>query len=127
MARDASRNYVIPKSLTLNQWALGGAWRVAQEHARLTTAPGRVAFRFKARDLHLVLGGAAGKPVRFRVTLDGAPPAKDAGMDVDANGNGTVREHRLYQLIRQKGVVSEREFVIEFLDAGVDVYSFTFG
>jgi|GEM_PF-76953 len=127
-ARDARKSYSIPPSLTLNQWALAGAWKVAREHARLDAAPGRIAFRFKARDLHLVLGPAtAGKPVRFRVTLDGAPPKVDAGMDVDANGNGVVREHRLYQLIREKGPVSEQEFVIEFLDPGVDAYSFTFG
>ena len=101
---------------------------MGKEHARLAAAPGRIAFRFKARDLHLVLGpAAAGKPVRFRVTLDGKPPGKDAGMDVDVDGNGTVREHRLYQLVRQKGPVAEREFVIEFSDAGVDAYSFTFG
>ena len=127
-ARDAKKTYAVPKALTLNQWALGGPWQVAREHARLDGAPGRIAFRFKARDLHLVLGpAAAGKPVRFRVTLDGAPPKMDAGMDVDANGNGVVREHRLYQLIREKGPVSEQEFVIEFLDPGVDAYSFTFG
>ena len=70
---------------------------------------------------------AAGKPVRFRVTLGGVPPKMDAGMDVDADGNGVVREHRLYQLVREKGPVSEQEFVIEFLDPGVDAYSFTFG
>ncbi len=128
VARDAKKNYAIPQSLTLNQWALSGSWQVAREHARLDGAAGRIAFRFKARDLHLVLGPAtAGKPVRFRVTLGGAPPKKDAGMDVDANGNGVVREHRLYQLIREKGPVTEQEFVIEFLDPGVDAYSFTFG
>ena len=128
ITRDAKKSYALPKSLALNQWALGGSWQVMKEHARLDAASGRIAFRFKARDLHLVLGPAtAGKPVRFRVTLDGAPPKADAGMDVDANGNGVVREHRLYQLIREKGPVSEQEFVIEFLDPGVDAYSFTFG
>ena len=127
-ARDSRKTYTIPDSLTLNQWALGGTWQVAKEHARSTQSAGRIAFRFKARDLHLVLGtAAADKPVRFRVTLGGAPPNKDAGMDVDANGNGIVRDHRLYQLIRQKGPVTEQEFVIEFLDPGVDAYSFTFG
>jgi methionine-S-sulfoxide reductase len=126
--RDAKKSYAIPASLELNQWALGGPWQVAREHARLDGAPGRIAFRFKARDLHLVLGpSASGKPVRFRVTLNGAAPKADAGMDVDENGNGVVREHRLYQLIREKGPVSEQGFVIEFLDSGVDAYSFTFG
>ncbi len=127
-ALDAMKSYAVPKSLALNQWAYAGPWQVGKEHARLAGAPGRIAFRFKARDLHLVLGPAsAGKPVRFRVTIDGKPPGKDAGMDLDANGNGTVREHRLYQLVRQKGPVAEREFVIEFADPGVDAYSFTFG
>jgi methionine-S-sulfoxide reductase len=128
MAPDATKDYTIPKALVLNQWALGGSWKVASEHARLDRAPGRIAFRFKARDLHLVLGPAtAGNSVRFRVTVNGAPPKTDAGMDVDADGNGVVREHRLYQLIREKGPVTEQVFVIEFLDPGVDAYSFTFG
>jgi hypothetical protein len=105
-----------------------GPWTVAREHARLERAPGKVVFRFRARDLHLVLKpSAATKPVRFRVLLDGKPPAADHGVDVDANGNGTVREQRLYQLIRQRGEVGEREFTIEFLDAGVEAYAFTFG
>jgi methionine-S-sulfoxide reductase len=128
-ARDAAKTYVVPKSLTLNQWALGGAWNVADEHARLQSAPGRIAFRFKARDLHLVLGPArkGAAPVRFKVTINGAAPGKNAGMDVDAQGNGVVREHRLYNLVRLAGPVAESDFVIEFLDAGVDAYSFTFG
>jgi methionine-S-sulfoxide reductase len=128
LARDAKKDYTLAKSLTLNQWALGGPWKVMKEHARLQAAPGRIAFRFKARDLHLVLGPSAdGKPVRFRVTLDGVAPKTDFGMDIDGDGNGVVREHRLYQLIRLKEPVSEKEFVIEFLDPGVDAYSFTFG
>jgi methionine-S-sulfoxide reductase len=127
-ARDATRNYLVPKTLALNQWALGGSWQVATEHARLQSGTGRIAFRFKARDLHLVLGPAAeGRPVHFRVTIDGAAPGKDAGMDVDADGNGVVSDHRLYNLVRRKGPVAEREFVIEFAGPGVDAYSFTFG
>ncbi len=126
-ARDATRKYALPKSMVLNQWALEGSWQVAAEHARLTSGPGRIAFRFKARDLHLVLGPATGKPVKFRVTIDGAPPGKDAGLDVDADGNGVVSDHRLYNLVRRKGPVTEREFVIEFAAPGVDAYSFTFG
>jgi methionine-S-sulfoxide reductase len=127
-SRDKAKTYELPTSLSLNQWGYGGAWLVATEHARLQSAPGKIAFRFKARDLHLVLGPAkTGKPVRFRITIDGAAPGANAGMDVDASGNGQVREHRLYQLVRQKGAVSEHDFVIEFLDAGVDAYSFTFG
>jgi len=127
-ARNAVKNYQQPASLTLNQWALGGRWKVGGERAALDAAPGRIVFRFKARDLHLVLGpGADRKPVRFRVLLDGKPPGADHGMDIDADGAGTVREQRLYQLIRQKGGVQEHEFTIEFLDPHVEAYSFTFG
>jgi len=127
-SKDAVKNYSLPPKLALNQWALSGRWRVSSEKARLETAPGRVVFRFRARDLHLVLGpGAEKKPVRFRVLLDGKPPAADHGMDIDDAGNGTVREQRLYQLIRQKGAVGEHEFTIEFLDGHVEAYSFTFG
>jgi hypothetical protein len=101
---------------------------VTGEKAVLDSAPGRVTFRFRARDLHLVLGpGAKGAPVRFRVLLDGKPPGADHGMDIDAGGAGVVREQRLYQLIRQSGAVQEHEFTIEFLDAHVEAYSFTFG
>lgn len=127
-AKNAVKAYETPKALTLNQWALGGSWKVGESEASLAGTPGRIAFKFRARDLHLVLGpGKDGKPVRFKVTLDGKAPAADHGMDVDAQGNGTVREQRLYQLIRQKGAVGEHEFVIEFLDANVEAYSFTFG
>ena len=128
VARDAVKIYQAPKALTLNQWALAGRWRVGSDKARLASAPGRVLFRFRARDLHLVLGaGVKGAPVRFRVLLDGKPPGTDHGMDSDAQGVGIVREQRLYQLIRQSGAVQEHEFTIEFLDAPVEAYSFTFG
>lgn len=94
----------------------------------LDSAPGRIVFRFHARDLHLVLGPRAdGKPVRFRVLLDGKAPGEDHGTDVDTQGNGTVTGQRLYQLIRQKGPVQDRTFVIEFEDAGVEAFAFTFG
>jgi methionine-S-sulfoxide reductase len=127
-AKNAVKTYALPASLTLNQWALAGPWKVANEHAQLEKAAGRIVYRFRARDLHLVLGpGADRKPVRFRVTIDGKAPGADHGMDVDANGNGKVSEQRLYQLIRQKGAVGEHEFAIEFLDAGAQAYSFTFG
>jgi thioredoxin family protein len=89
---------------------------------------GKIVFRFHARDLRFVLGpGKDGKPVRFRVLLDGAASADDRGMDVDPWGNGTVEDYRLYQLIRQKGKVEDRTFQIQFLDPGVQVYAFTFG
>jgi hypothetical protein len=126
--QDAQHAYSIPKDLKLNQWALGGSWLVTDEMAMPRAAHGRIAFRFFARDLHLVMGpGDAGKPVRFRVLLDGAPPGADHGVDVDADGAGTIDGQRLYQLIRQRGDVGEHVFTIEFLDVGADAYSFTFG
>ena len=127
-ARNGTKNYQLPAKLELNQWALSGSWKVSGERAALAAVPGRIVFRFRARDLHLVLGpGSEQKPVRFRVLLDGQPPGADHGMDVDAGGLGSVHERRLYQLIRQKGNVQEHEFTIEFLDPHVEAYSFTFG
>jgi cytochrome c biogenesis protein CcdA/thiol-disulfide isomerase/thioredoxin len=128
LAQDSSKTYTPRARLSLNQWALGGSWKVSEESAILQTPLGKIVFRFHARDLHLVLGPAKdGKPVRFRVTLDGTPPGEDHGSDTDANGVGTVDEHRLYQLIRQKGAVEDRTFQIEFLDPGVQAFAFTFG
>ena len=128
LARDRRNSYGLPTSLRLNEWALGGTWNVDPEKAVLDAAPGRIEFRFSARDLHLVLGpDTARKSVRFRVTLDGAAPGSAHGADVDAQGYGAVREQRLYQLIRQSGTVGEHTFSIEFLDPGVQAYSFTFG
>jgi cytochrome c biogenesis protein CcdA/thiol-disulfide isomerase/thioredoxin len=127
-AQDRPRSYRLPPALRLNAWALGGTWNVDTEKAALRAAPGRIEFRFSARDLHLVLGpDAAGKPVRFRVTIDGAAPGSSHGADSDVDGNGVVREQRLYQLIRQPGSVAEHTFSIEFLDPGVQAYAFTFG
>jgi thiol-disulfide isomerase/thioredoxin len=126
--QDRAGSYSAPPSLRLNQWALAGAWTVDAEKAVLDALPGRIEFRFSARDLHLVLGpDAAGKPVRFRVTIDGVAPVANHGVDIDSEGNGVVREQRLYQLIRQSGPVAEHTFSIEFLDPGVQAYSFTFG
>ena len=90
-------------------------------------AGSRIAFRFHARDLHLVLGSASGRPVRFRITIDGHAPGASAGMDVDAAGNGTVTGQRLYQLVRQSGAIEDRTFEISFLDPGIQAFSFTFG
>ncbi|HVS24845.1 MAG TPA: cytochrome c biogenesis protein DipZ [Gammaproteobacteria bacterium] len=124
----AAHSYTLPPRLALNEWALDGSWTVGEESAAANAAPSRIAFHFQARDLHLVLGpGADGKPIRFRVRLDGALPSADHGTDVDADGNGTVSEERLYQLIRQSGDVRDRTFEIEFLDPGVVGYAFTFG
>jgi cytochrome c biogenesis protein CcdA/thiol-disulfide isomerase/thioredoxin len=127
-AQDRLHNYSAPAALKLNQWALSGSWNVDPEKAVLGAVPGKIVFRFYARDLHLVLGPASGgKPVRFRVLLDGVPPAANHGADTDPSGAGTIDRQRLYQLIRQTGDVGEHVFSIEFLDPGVQAYSFTFG
>jgi cytochrome c biogenesis protein CcdA/thiol-disulfide isomerase/thioredoxin len=127
LARDQEATYSVPASLALNQWSLGGPWTVGGEFAR-GGAGARLVFRFHARDLHLVLGpDADGRPVRFRVTLDGREPGADHGTDIDAHGNGVASEQRLYQLIRQSGSIGDRTFSIEFLDPGARAYSFTFG
>jgi len=128
IAPDRPADYATPPGLKLNQWALAGSWTVGAESATTNAAGGKISFRFHARDLHLVLGPhEAGKTLRFRVTIDGREPAADSGSDVDAKGNGSVREQRLYQLIRQSGAVQDRTFTIEFLDPGVQAYAFTFG
>jgi thiol-disulfide isomerase/thioredoxin len=123
-----ARTYEAPQKLVLNQWALVGRWTVNDEDAVLESAPGKILFHFQARDLHLVLGpGPDGKPVHFRVRLDGAEPNTNHGTDVGADGSGTITEERLYQLIRQSGPVRDRTFEIEFSDPGVRAYAFTFG
>lgn len=128
LAQDRSEMYQLPSKLNLNQWGLAGAWKATEEKIVLTDAPGKIVFRFYARDLHLVLGPSVdGKPVRFRVLLDGVAPALNHGLDVDENGVGIIREQRLYQLIRQKNDIGERTFSIEFLDGGVQAFAFTFG
>jgi len=124
--RDASHVYQAAP-LTLNQWSLAGAWTVRLQSAQLDHAGGRIAFRFHARDLHLVLGSASGRPVRFRVIIDGSPPGADAGADVGPSGEGVVTGQRLYQLVRQRGAVADRTFEIEFLDPGAEAFAFTFG
>jgi hypothetical protein len=112
----------------LNQWGLSGSWNVGEERVVLLAADGEVVFRFHARDLHMVLAPAKdGKPVRFKVKLDGAAPGNDCGSDSNADGDGVVREPRLYQLIRQKGQIEDRTFEIEFLDSGAEALAFTFG
>ena len=127
-AQDRSQAYALPEKLTLNQWGLDGKWTVGEDLATLDAPGGKIGFRFRARDLHLVLGPAkAGKPVRFHVLIDGAAPGDDHGVDTDAAGNGVIREQRLYQLIRQNKGASEHTFTIEFPDGGVQAFSFTFG
>jgi len=125
---DQLHTYAANTSLALNQWALEGLWKIGQEDAQLAAPGGKIVFRFHARDLHLVLGPAPdGRPVRFRVSIDGAPPGADHGSDVAEDGSGQVTSQRLYQLVRQKGPVRDRTFEIEFLDAGAQAYAFTFG
>jgi cytochrome c biogenesis protein CcdA/thiol-disulfide isomerase/thioredoxin len=126
--RDMQHDYSTPPALEKNQWALGGDWTVESEKAVLDGPSGRIVFRFHARDLHLVLGPAPdGKPVRFKVSIDGAPPGADHGSDTDIGGNGVVNEQRLYQLVRQGKTEKDRTFEIEFLDPGAEAFAFTFG
>jgi thiol-disulfide isomerase/thioredoxin len=129
VARDSRRAYSTPASTSLNQWALVGSWNVGSEAALLQAVPGKVLFRFHSRDLNLILAPTKdGKPVRFKVTLDGAAPGDNNGVDSGADGNGEIREPRMYQLIRQRGFpIIDRTFEIEFLDPGAQVLDFTFG
>jgi cytochrome c biogenesis protein CcdA/thiol-disulfide isomerase/thioredoxin len=125
---DQAKNYTVPGALQLNEWGLKGAWRVEGERAVAAKPSAAIVFRFRARDLHLVLGPAdGGQAVRFRVSIDGHAPGNDHGSDVQPDGSGSVQEQRLYQLLRQNQTQAEHTFAIEFLDAGVQAYSFTFG
>ena len=125
---DAEKNYTAPAQPALNQWGLDGKWVDHEQIAILKSTDGKIVFHFHARDLHLVLGPTAdGKPVHFRVTIDGQAPGENHGVDTDAQGNGVVTDHRLYQLVRLKGVVTDHVFAIEFEDPGVQAFSFTFG
>jgi thiol-disulfide isomerase/thioredoxin len=125
---DKPHVYVVPARLWLNHWALSGNWTVANQVIVLNNANGRIVYRFRARDLHLIMGLAEhGASARFRVSIDGQAPGAAHGIDVDGQGNGRVAEQRLYQLIRQTEPITDRLFEIEFLDSGVHAYSFTFG
>nr|WP_314642836.1 cytochrome c biogenesis protein DipZ [uncultured Pseudomonas sp.] len=120
--------YSTPTQLALNDWGLDGQWNVGSERAISSAPASRIVYRFHARDLHLVLGpDADGKPVRFKVLIDGKAPGDAHGTDVAPDGSGSVTEQRLYQLVRQNGGVTDRTFSIEFLDPGVSAYAFTFG
>ena len=125
---DKPRMYELPARFRLNEWALSGEWTMKRETAALNKPNGSIAYRFHARDLHLVMGPASpGTSVRFRVLIDGRPPGAAHGIDVDEQGNGTVTQQRLYQLIRQPKPIADRQFEIEFLGSGVEVFAFTFG
>jgi thiol-disulfide isomerase/thioredoxin len=125
---DRSRLYVEPPRLELNEWALSGDWTVGERVTTLNEPGGRITFRFRGRDLNLVLGSQAdGGPVRFLVLIEGRPPNGARGIDVDEPGTGTIADARLYQLIRQDGPIADRTFEITFIDAGAQAYVFTFG
>ncbi|WP_245445058.1 redoxin domain-containing protein [Pseudaminobacter soli (ex Li et al. 2025)] len=128
MVRDKPRVYDPPAKLPLNGWGLSGDWTVTKDAGLLNKPNGKIVYRFHARDLNLVMGPAVpGTSARFRVLIDGNPPGTAHGTDVDQQGAGTAREKRLYQLIRQPNPIADREFEIEFLDPGVEVFAFTFG
>jgi hypothetical protein len=125
---DAPHAYAAPEALRLNQWALSGEWTIGRGASVLNGAEGAIAFRFHARDVHLVLGPPArDASVPFRVLVDGKPPGDAHGLDVDAQGNGTVAQQRLYQLVRERDAITDRTFEITFLGSGVEAYVFTFG
>jgi thiol-disulfide isomerase/thioredoxin len=113
--------------LSVNSWALSGEWTIGQENVVLDHAGGSIAFRFHARDAHLVLSSGGREPIRFRLLLDGEAPGPSHGVDVDPDGNGVLRDGRLYQLVRQRNAVRERTLEITFLEPGAEAYAFTFG
>jgi thiol-disulfide isomerase/thioredoxin len=125
---DARHVYAVPSRLGLNEWALSGDWTVTQRAAALEMPNGRIVYHYHARDVNLIMGPAKpGMPVRFRVLIDGQPPGAAHGVDLDDQGNGTVPDQRMYQLIRHPKAIVDRQFEIEFLDAGVEAFCFTFG
>ncbi|MEO8696469.1 MAG: redoxin domain-containing protein [Acidimicrobiales bacterium] len=127
VAFDERRGYELPSRLRSNRWALAGEWTIGKENALLHAAGGSIVYRFHARDAHLVLSSEVRTPIRFRVLLDGEPPGSSHGVDVDADGNGVLREGRLYQLVRQHDTIHDRTMEITFADPGVEAYVFTFG
>jgi thiol-disulfide isomerase/thioredoxin len=117
----------LPERLDLNQWALAGQWTIGRENILVDRAGGSIFYRFHARDVHLVLSAGARSEIAFRVRLDGEAPGDSRGVDVDREGNGVLREGRMYQLLRQHGAVRERTLDITFLEPGAEAYAFTFG
>ena len=124
---DERRAYELPERLPFNHWALAGEWTIGRENVALGQAGGSIAYRFHARDAHLVLSRASREPIAFRVLLDGKPPGPSHGVDIDKDGTGLLREGRLYQLVRQHGAVRERTLQVTFLEPGAEAYAFTFG
>jgi thiol-disulfide isomerase/thioredoxin len=127
VAYDERRTYEVPEHLRVNHWALAGEWTIASERVVVDRAGGSIAYRFHARDAHLVLFAEAREPIAFQVLLDGEPPGPAHGVDVDEGGNGVLREGRLYQLVREPGTVRERTLRITFSEPGAGAYVFTFG
>ncbi len=128
ITKDSSRVYSVSRTLAPDAWGFSGKWRVVRQYAEAEDSGATITYRFRARDVNLVLGPALrGQSVRFRVTVDGKAPGADAGVDVDADGKGVIAEHRMYQLIRQQGSSRDRVFTITFYDAGGRAYAFTFG
>jgi thiol-disulfide isomerase/thioredoxin len=126
-AFDEPRVFELPERLSLNSWALAGEWTVGREHAVLGQVGGSIAYRFHARDAHLVLSSGARRPIPFRVLVDGDAPDASHGVDIDEEGSGFLRDGRLYQLVREHDAVRERTLEISFLEAGAEAYVFTFG
>ena len=126
-AFDERRAYALPERLPLNHWALAGEWTLGRENVRLDQAGGSIAYRFHARDAHLVLTGGAREPIPFRVLLDGEAPGPSHGVDVDRDGNGLLEEGRMYQLVREHDTIRQRTLEITFLAPGAEAYAFTFG
>jgi thiol-disulfide isomerase/thioredoxin len=126
-AFDERHAYGLPEDLRLNHWALAGEWMIASESVVLDQAGGSIAYRFHARDAHLVLSPGAREPIPFRVLLDGEAPGPSHGVDVNEDGNGLLRDGRLYQLVRAHDAVRERTLEITFLEPGAEAYVFTFG
>jgi thiol-disulfide isomerase/thioredoxin len=126
-AFDQPRGYEPPEHLNLNHWSLAGDWTIGREQVTLDQSGGSIAYRFHARDAHLVLSAAEPVPIPFRVKLDGESPGLSHGVDVDGDGNGVLRDGRLYQLLRQTGAIRDRTLEITFSEAGAEAYVFTFG
>jgi hypothetical protein len=128
MIPDKQTLYTLPENLELNQWALSGEWTIEKEKIRLNGEQGKIIYRFHARDINLIMAtGTKAAALKFRVLIDGKPPGSAHGLDIDANGNGTVTKPRMYQLIRQQGPITDHYFQIEFSEPKVEVYDFTFG
>jgi thiol-disulfide isomerase/thioredoxin len=123
----ARRDYRVPERLELNHWALGGEWTIERENVVLEGAGGSIAYRFEARDAHLVLSAGAKGPIPFRVRVDGEAPGRSHGVDIDEDGNGLLRDGRLYQLVREQDRVRKRTLEITFEEPGAEAYVFTFG